>query len=84
MKLIGLPDVQETSDVPCDTGSTPQALREEFADKPVDLELVHEDWNNKVRHFPFALKQYTKLSRPAATPQPTPHSASALVPPAGG
>ncbi len=48
MNLIALPDTQETSDVPCDTGSEPQALREEFAGKPVDLHLVHEGWNNKV------------------------------------
>lgn len=48
MHLITLPDVQETSDVACDTGSEPQALRDEFAGKNVDFELVHEDWNNKV------------------------------------
>jgi hypothetical protein len=48
MKLIALPDTQETSDVPCDTGSEPEVLREEFAGKPVDLELVHKGWNNKV------------------------------------
>lgn len=49
MQLIALPDIQETSDVPCDTGSDPQVLREEFAGKNVDLGLVHEGWNNKVR-----------------------------------
>ena len=49
MKLIALPDIQEISDVPCDIGSEPQALREEFAGKNVDLEQVHEGWNNKVR-----------------------------------
>lgn len=48
MKLIALPDTQETSDVPCDTGSEPQVLREEFSGKPVDLDLVHEGWNNNV------------------------------------
>ena len=48
MKLIALPDVQETSDVPCDTGSEPHALRQEFVGKNVDLSLVHEGWNNKV------------------------------------
>ena len=49
MQLIALPDIQETSDVACDTGSDPQVLREEFAGKNVDLGLVHEGWNNKVR-----------------------------------
>lgn len=49
MKLIAIPDTQEASDFPCDTGSSPQVLREEFASKPVDLGLLHEDWNNNVR-----------------------------------
>jgi hypothetical protein len=56
MKLIALPDVQETSDVPCDTGSEREALRQEFASAgvPVDLDLVHDGWNNKVgRTFLF-------------------------------
>ena len=48
MQLIALPDIQETSDVACDTGSDPEVLREEFAGKNVDLGLVHEGWNNKV------------------------------------
>lgn len=51
MKLIALPDVQETSDVPCDTGSEPQALKEEFAGKPIDLDMVYEGWNNKTGRF---------------------------------
>ncbi|KAJ5595202.1 phosphoglycerate mutase family protein [Penicillium hispanicum] len=66
MKLIALPDVQETSDVPCDTGSEPQALREEFADKNVDLELVREGWNNKTdRYAPtnHALKERARAAR---------------------
>jgi hypothetical protein len=52
-KLILLPDVQETSDVPCDTGSDPDVLRKEMEEKglPVDSTLVHEGWNNKVRSF---------------------------------
>lgn len=50
-KLIALPDVQETSDVPCDTGSDPSVLKEEFAGKPVDLDMVYEGWNNKTGRF---------------------------------
>ena len=44
MKLILLPDIQETSDVACDTGSDPSALRKEIEEKglPVDASLVHE------------------------------------------
>ncbi|KAJ5460861.1 uncharacterized protein N7458_002413 [Penicillium daleae] len=66
MKLIALPDTQETSDVPCDTGSEPAVLQEEFAGKPVDLELVHEGWNNKDgRYAPTnrALKERARAAR---------------------
>lgn len=49
--MIALPEIQETSDVPCDTGSDADVLRKEFVEKglPVDLGLLTEDWNNKVR-----------------------------------
>ena len=50
VKLIALPDVQETSDVPCDTGSDPNVLHEELVvakGAPVDLGLVTERWNIK-------------------------------------
>lgn len=53
MKLILLPDIQETSDVPCDTGSDPEVLRKEIEEKglPVDASLVTDGWNVKVRPF---------------------------------
>ena len=54
MKLIALPDAQETSDVPCDTGSDAEVLEKEFAGKPVDLGLLHDGWNVKVRRNPNA------------------------------
>ncbi|KAJ5661925.1 uncharacterized protein N7477_009541 [Penicillium maclennaniae] len=66
MQLIALPDLQETSDVPCDTGSDPEVLREEFAGKNVDLGLVHEGWNNKEgRYAPRngALKERARAAR---------------------
>ncbi|TGO62405.1 hypothetical protein BOTNAR_0114g00030 [Botryotinia narcissicola] len=46
IKVIALPEIQETSTFPCDTGSAPAALAEEFAGS-VDLGLVHEGWNSK-------------------------------------
>lgn len=52
LKVIALPEAQETSDLPCDTGSSPATLRKEFEGKPVDLDLVLEGWNNKVRDQP--------------------------------
>ena len=47
VKCIALPEVQETSDLPCDTGSDISVLRKEFEGKPVDLSLVMEGWDNK-------------------------------------
>ncbi|KAL2797753.1 histidine phosphatase superfamily [Aspergillus keveii] len=49
MKLILLPDIQETSDVPCDTGTDPALLQKEIEEKglPVDASLVHDGWNDK-------------------------------------
>ncbi|KAI0382130.1 phosphoglycerate mutase-like protein [Hypomontagnella monticulosa] len=47
-KVIALPDAQEVSNLPCDTGSEPCKLKEEFASR-VDLHLVQEGWNNKER-----------------------------------
>ncbi|KAK6599054.1 phosphoglycerate mutase [Botrytis cinerea] len=46
IQVIALPEIQETSTLPCDTGSAPAALAEEFAGS-VDLGLVHEGWNSK-------------------------------------
>ncbi|KAI9650735.1 hypothetical protein NHQ30_000759 [Ciborinia camelliae] len=46
IKVSALPEVQETSTLPCDTGSEPAALAEEFAEN-VDLSLVTEGWNSK-------------------------------------
>jgi broad specificity phosphatase PhoE len=47
--IVALPEVQETSDFPCDTGSDVSRLRKEMREKrvPVDLSLVKEGWNVK-------------------------------------
>ncbi|KAA8644257.1 uncharacterized protein ATNIH1004_008456 [Aspergillus tanneri] len=52
-KLILLPDTQETSDVPCDTGSDPAVLKREIEEKglPVDAGLVTENWNDKTGRY---------------------------------
>lgn len=51
MKIIALPEVQETSDLPCDTGSERKELEDEFSGGAykgiVDLNLVQEGWNSK-------------------------------------
>lgn len=45
-KIIALPELQETSDLPCDTGSDREKIEEEFGNK-VDLRLVQKGWNDK-------------------------------------
>jgi broad specificity phosphatase PhoE len=47
LTIIALPEVQETSDLPCDTGSSPEELAQEFAGKPIDFSLVKHGWNVK-------------------------------------
>ena len=47
MKVVALPELQETSDLPCDTGSDIDILKDEFKDQPVDLSLVKKGWNSK-------------------------------------
>lgn len=47
LKVIALPELQETSDLPCDTGSEREELEKEFAGKSVDLGLVSVGWNCK-------------------------------------
>ena len=45
--VVALPEAQETSDLPCDTGSDPSVLTKEFENQPVDLSRVTDGWNSK-------------------------------------
>ncbi|CAG8020826.1 unnamed protein product [Penicillium olsonii] len=49
LKLVLNPDLQETSDFPCDIGSDVAALRKEFEENSVslDLDLMNDSWNQK-------------------------------------
>ncbi|KAJ4301316.1 hypothetical protein N0V90_003407 [Kalmusia sp. IMI 367209] len=47
LRIIALPELQETSSDPCDTGSSIAELRKEYEGKPVDLSLLYEGWNDK-------------------------------------
>lgn len=50
LKVVALPELQETSNVPCDTGSDVEDLKRMVEERglPVDLSLVTEGWNVKV------------------------------------
>ncbi len=47
LPILAVPEVQELSDLPCDTGSEPADLAREFTNGTVDLTLVHPGWNSK-------------------------------------
>lgn len=51
LKVIALPELQETSDLPCDTGSSVEEIEREFKGKPIDTSLLHleanKSWNDK-------------------------------------
>lgn len=55
LKVIVLPELQETSDLPCDTGSDVPEVEKEFAGKPVDLSTLQtpegQRWNNKTGKY---------------------------------
>ncbi|KAI4778965.1 hypothetical protein E4T52_06079 [Aureobasidium sp. EXF-3400] len=52
LKVIALPELQETSDLPCDTGSNVQDLESEFRGQPVDWSYMYtppaKAWNSKL------------------------------------
>ncbi|KAF1923144.1 phosphoglycerate mutase-like protein [Didymella exigua CBS 183.55] len=48
LRILALPELQETSDLPCDTGSAVADLEHEFANRPVDFSLVPTTWTDKV------------------------------------
>ena len=65
MPVIALPEVCETADVPCDTGSDIAVLKEEMKDKPVDLSMVKEGWNVKTGKWAPTADAIDKRAREA-------------------
>ena len=66
MPVIALPELCETADVPCDTGSDVAVLKEELKDKPVDLSRVKEGWNVKTGKWsaePAAIEKRAREAR---------------------
>jgi hypothetical protein len=61
LKIIAMPEIQETSDVVCDIGSDLSTLEQEIREKglPVELGLLTEGWNIKVSR-PWKLKKSTE------------------------
>ncbi|KAK2794036.1 hypothetical protein FQN51_000945 [Onygenales sp. PD_10] len=67
LTIIALPEIQETSDVPCDVGSDLEALIKEVEEKklPVDLTLVKEGWNSKKGKWAATSQAITNRAREA-------------------
>ncbi|KAK0654296.1 hypothetical protein DIS24_g5352 [Lasiodiplodia hormozganensis] len=66
LKVIALPEIQETSDLPCDTGSDRAELEREFAGQPVDLSRVEDGWNSKKGRWaatPEAVAERARVAR---------------------
>ncbi|KAI9806389.1 MAG: hypothetical protein M1826_004658 [Phylliscum demangeonii] len=51
LKVIALPELQETGALACDTGSDVNVLQQEFDPEKVDLRLVQPGWNVKTGRF---------------------------------
>lgn len=51
LTIVALPEMQETSDLPCDTGSDVEDLKKEFAGKAIDYSMVTSDWHSKKGRF---------------------------------
>ncbi|KAF5659332.1 histidine phosphatase clade-1 [Fusarium denticulatum] len=49
MKVLAWSEVQEASDLICDTGSRLPDIQARFHGLPVDFSLIEPDWNLKVR-----------------------------------
>lgn len=60
IKIVALPELQETSDVACDTGSDATEIRREFSESyaNIDFHLVEDGWNSKVGSWFVSMKIY--------------------------
>ncbi|EXL47631.1 hypothetical protein FOCG_11789 [Fusarium oxysporum f. sp. radicis-lycopersici 26381] len=47
LQIVALPEVQEVSDMNCDTGSDLSVIKAEFQQQPVDFSLVEPGWQIK-------------------------------------
>jgi broad specificity phosphatase PhoE len=47
VKVVAMSELQEVGDMPCDSGSELNAIRQECKESPVDFSLVEEGWEKK-------------------------------------
>ncbi|KAH7346315.1 histidine phosphatase superfamily [Rhexocercosporidium sp. MPI-PUGE-AT-0058] len=69
LRITALPELQETSNLPCDTGSSVQDLEAEFSQGEyagtVDFTYVPEDWTSKVGKWSPAAHAIERRARSA-------------------
>ncbi|KAL1306223.1 hypothetical protein AAFC00_004315 [Neodothiora populina] len=70
LKVLLLPELQETSDLPCDTGSSLEEIRKEFAGQPIDTSIMemsqNADWTSKTGRWApnsSAIEERAKVAR---------------------
>lgn len=66
-RIIALPELQETSDLPCDTGSQLSDLATEFAHQTVDFSLIKPDWDSKKGKWAPSASAIEKRAQEART-----------------
>jgi broad specificity phosphatase PhoE len=49
VKVLALPELQEITDLACDTGSELGVIKEQFRELPVDFGFLEDGWHKKVR-----------------------------------
>jgi broad specificity phosphatase PhoE len=65
LRIIALPELQETTDLPCDTGSSPFELARIFATEPIDFTLVVPGWNVKTGKWAYEKEAINKRAQEA-------------------
>ncbi|KAF5245989.1 hypothetical protein FANTH_7079 [Fusarium anthophilum] len=65
LQIVALPEVQEVSDMNCDTGSDISVIRAEFQQQPVDFSLVEPGWEVKEGKWAPAIGSILERARAA-------------------
>ncbi|KAF5669676.1 histidine phosphatase superfamily clade-1 [Fusarium circinatum] len=65
LQIVALPEVQEVSDMNCDTGSDLSVIKAEFQQQPVDFSLVEPGWEVKEGRWAPAIGSILERARAA-------------------
>ncbi|KAF4501916.1 Histidine phosphatase superfamily, clade-1 [Fusarium agapanthi] len=65
LQIVALPEVQEISDLNCDTGSDLSVIKTEFQQQPVDFSLVEPGWEVKEGKWAPAIGSILERARAA-------------------